>query len=177
MRFDKRRDGFLSARVSPRLSKEVSIPLLSSCLWLMPVTTCSYRAARVHLSHFSQPHLGRPRIVWQWKREEIRVLYLNENRGMCFLSLKPDSRFLTCQGPVEELEGHTLNSPTVIYAFIYGKARMPSWLFLGSKRETVDLFKNRGKMGEQMQWPWWNFINIRKWPIYLLCWALVFFFF
>lgn len=62
---------------------------------------------------------------------------------MRFLSLKLDSRFLTCQGLVEELEGHTLNSPTVIYAFIYGKVRVPSWLFLGSKRETVDLFKNR----------------------------------
>lgn len=150
MRLDKRRDGFLSARVSPRPSEEVSTPLLSSCLWLMPVTTCACRAARVHLSHFSEPHLGRPRIVWQWKREEIRVLYLNENGGMHFLSLKLDSRFLTCQGLVEELEGHTLNSPTVIYAFIYRRARMPSWLFLGSKRETVGLFKNGGRMGQQM---------------------------
>lgn len=162
--------------VSLRPSNEVFTPLLSSRLWLMPVTTCSCWAARVHLSHFSEPHLGRPRIVWQWKREEIRILYLNENRGMRFLSLKLDSRFLTCQGVVEELEGHPLNSPTVIYAFIYGMARMPSWLFLGSKRETVDLFKNRGKMGEQMHWPRWNFINIRKWPIYRLCWTLDLFF-
>lgn len=92
-----------------------------------------FRAAQVHLSHFSKPHLGRPRIVWQWKREEISVLYLNENMGMRFLPLKLDTRFLTCQGAVEELEGHTLNSPTVIYAFVYETARMPGWLFLGSK--------------------------------------------
>lgn len=44
------------------------------------------RAARVHLSHFSEPHLGRPRIVWQWKRGERSAYCIWMRTGACAFS-------------------------------------------------------------------------------------------